>query len=477
MDRGIDKMEKPTRSFSFERKPRPKTIATYFQKGGVGKTTLTVNLAAHLASKGKRVLLIDADSQCNLTSHLMKSDSLNCKDSDEEGLCDNTPAKKRLRSEKDEPREAGVDDAVDMIGPNGKVELYDPLWSIEGQPVDDKFYTPNEGNTIVTYLNTYFDGSGDHEKFSETWPDPEVLTFTHGGSPIQISLVKGSHDVSNFDLELSALQLTQTDSAIKFGCMRHMVWALNEKMRRMKNGANGYDYVFIGLNPVPTLFNIICMLASHLILPPCGADLYSFGSARAMLESTLHKMIDWANRIRNAQSNFGQSFKKRFDAYMFPVTNVQNLPKLLPLFICRYKIRKKNQERFSRVTKASSLWIRNFTYMITEGFPDTSRLNFTDKSISTTNDKIFVSNLFVFNRRERHKMICPFIKDIATHLQTSHHVNKPLVLVTGDDAAQEVGTGYFRNSFFSSQTYAKQKFEHLGNLIENLLGEQNKPVN
>lgn len=37
-------------------------------KGGVGKTTLTVNIADALVDAGKRVLLIDADPQCNLTS-------------------------------------------------------------------------------------------------------------------------------------------------------------------------------------------------------------------------------------------------------------------------------------------------------------------------------------------------------------------------------------------------------------------------
>lgn len=50
-----------------------KTIAFTNQKGGVGKTTSTVNIGAGLCRQGKKVLLVDLDPQANLTYSLRKS--------------------------------------------------------------------------------------------------------------------------------------------------------------------------------------------------------------------------------------------------------------------------------------------------------------------------------------------------------------------------------------------------------------------
>ncbi len=59
---------------AMNKRARAIRVAVYNHKGGVGKTTLTINLADALSHLGKKVLLVDSDPQCNLTSYLVDDD-------------------------------------------------------------------------------------------------------------------------------------------------------------------------------------------------------------------------------------------------------------------------------------------------------------------------------------------------------------------------------------------------------------------
>lgn len=51
-------------------------IGIFNNKGGVGKTTYLYHVAHEVASRGKRVLLVDADPQCNLTAYCLRDNAV-----------------------------------------------------------------------------------------------------------------------------------------------------------------------------------------------------------------------------------------------------------------------------------------------------------------------------------------------------------------------------------------------------------------
>jgi cellulose biosynthesis protein BcsQ len=99
-----------------------KRISIFNHKGGVGKTTLTYNIASALASYNKNVLIVDTDPQCNLTAYLIDNDVL-------DDLLDHSdgPNGKTVWSAV-KPIADGTG-SVKLVSP---IELGDRLWLVPG---------------------------------------------------------------------------------------------------------------------------------------------------------------------------------------------------------------------------------------------------------------------------------------------------------------------------------------------------------
>jgi chromosome partitioning protein len=89
-----------------------KRIAVINQKGGVGKTTTTVNLGAALAHHGRKTLLLDLDPQANMTVHVDKRPDLES-DTLTNLLIDDTPLNELIQSTSLE--NAKADDRFDFV--------------------------------------------------------------------------------------------------------------------------------------------------------------------------------------------------------------------------------------------------------------------------------------------------------------------------------------------------------------------------
>lgn len=139
-----------------------KILSVFNNKGGVGKTTLTYHLAHALSEEGNKVLLLDADPQCNLTIYSMDVDDIHS-----------------IWEEEDECIYMGVEEFANKKGKDIMAALQDNVRSlhfllqptIDGVSEHEKLAPPYKINKNLHMIPGRLSLHEFEEKVSSRWSD------------------------------------------------------------------------------------------------------------------------------------------------------------------------------------------------------------------------------------------------------------------------------------------------------------------
>jgi len=235
---------------------KTKIIAVYNFKGGVGKTTLCVNTAAALAEAGKRILMVDADAQTNLTSFFMPPQP----SEDDNDDADPPPPPIQAAG-------TAVFERVDRIRP--KAKLLAPDFKI----FDNSIFAYNKIDDINEALAGPLQRGGAEFMPPAKYFCPLPLLYQD-----RLLMIPGSARLFEYESTL-AKSRGEMDEILKHNALGNLV--------RMAAYVVDADYVFIDLGPSSSYLNKVILMSCDYILPPVFADLFSLGS----LHNLLHVML------------------------------------------------------------------------------------------------------------------------------------------------------------------------------------------
>lgn len=203
----------------------------YNHKGGVAKTTTTLQLAWAMAAKGLKVLLVDCDAQCNLTQYAL-GPRIDASGHTWESFFSSLPT----------PHTLG-----DML-----------------ETAQSPGLAPGFAYPVATFPRTLGAG-GAHA----------------AGGTGQIHLIIGDPNIIHFEQTLSkvpailAFNAASTDAPRILGALYHQVL--------MSAHAYRSDVVIFDLSPSISLMNQLLLMTSDVIVVPCNPDFFSNSALKAML--------------------------------------------------------------------------------------------------------------------------------------------------------------------------------------------------
>ena len=258
-------------------------------KGGVGKTTIGVNLAATLAAQGWRVLVVDGDPQANMTGFLTRN-----------GLCQDLPPDvfKPLQDEyiPGKYRRSGAQASSGHERPwwqDGRPGFLEPHSETRLAPIGG---SAEGGLDVASFLNKVKTGA--------SFEDLEEITLLNGYR--KLGLVKGTpHIVDEEGVANASLHGAAVLGRLRKGLLRL--------------GA-GYDFVLIDLPPAISDLNKLFLTSSDYIIMPVGCDAYSGDTLWQMFqgskESVLERMADYMKKGSEGDGGINTIVNAKWDTQL-----------------------------------------------------------------------------------------------------------------------------------------------------------------
>lgn len=240
-----------------------KIISIFNHKGGVSKTTTTFNLAWMLASQGKRVILVDADPQCNLTGAALGLNPLWPDDAD-------------LFDAEEEDDEESTSFA-------------------STQNASEDFWSENFDSTIFGALKPAFD--------SEPKLLEPVECLPVSGRP-GLYLLPGHLRLGEYEVSLGIAQ----ELAGSIPSLRNLPGAIYYLLTQTADALDA-DYVLIDMSPSLGSLNQNLVSISDLLIVPTSPDFFSIMALQS-LSQVLPRWSRWAHAaseneiLRNASYPF-----------------------------------------------------------------------------------------------------------------------------------------------------------------------------
>ena len=241
-------------------KKRPyKVISLFNIKGGVAKSTLTLNLAHQVAKTNKRVLIVDADAQCNTTAFFALSDS-----------------------------GTTVDELfVEEMETDGN--------NILDQPKDEKpanFNLDELNNNSLSKIILKIAKGNPHVNLKD------ICIYQVTEPLIPLFLFPGSVTLNSVEKDTSFNFHTRSNST-SCGCFKLFFATLAEQF--------DLDYIFVDVGPSAGILNELIMFSVDLILPVVFPDMHSFHSLSSLINLILPEwkidFLDYQDKIAKSDED------------------------------------------------------------------------------------------------------------------------------------------------------------------------------